>query len=610
MSNPPPIRTQNSSMWRRPFQTPVHSAKAVRIHDFARTGGPAYWLHTSPWLRTDSTAAYAEEIGYRMGPPGAVPPLPLNDALRDPHTRAAAAPTPPLSAAPVQRAPLFPFVRPTGQADRTAGGRRVGAPPLKTQFGILLLALCAFWTLICARGWQVPPAGDLRVVLDITWRLPLSAETHLVLFGLLAVLMVAGWCGAYRAVEDSSIALPGVLLGAAVLGIPLLLLTGIYSDDVFLYHFYGRELAHYGANPYTTPPAAFAGDPLLKWVYWKWLPSAYGPLWLAVSAALSALAADSIAAAVVLYRTAGLLAHLAAVSVVYMAARALRPRHAVRAAAFYGWNPFVLFESVASAHNDALLIVFVCAVVAAITRERWSLAGILLACATMVKPFAALAAVPLATTMWTRSRERRIGNAVGATVAASLTILVLYAPFNAGDALLRNMVANPASGIYMNSLWELVAVQVGGWSGITRAWVENTWLDPARVALLALSLLAGAVVSLRTRRFPPGLIVLWTGFCLSQAWIWPWYFMPVIAMAAFEGRRAQRLAIALSLGGLLFYLGWPPPTKSLAWIYDGRSLLLFGPALLVMIVEGCSRLCWPGSRRTTAPAVGCPSGSR
>jgi hypothetical protein len=315
---------------------------------------------------------------------------------------------------------------------------------VKAHFGILLLALGAFWLLICARGWQVPPAGDLRVALGITWRLPLVTETHLVLFGLLALLMVAGWSGAYRAIEDSNIELPGVLLGAAVLGIPLLLLTGIYSDDVFLYHFYGRELAHYGANPYTTPPAAFAGDPLLKWVYWKWLPSAYGPLWLVVSAPLSALAADSIAAAVLLYRTAGLLAHLAGVSVIYMAARALRPRQALRAAAFYGWNPFVLFESVASAHNDALLIVFVCAVVAAIARERWILAGVLLACAVMVKPFAALAAVPVATMVWTQSAcERRMVNLAGAAAAASLTVLVLYAPFNAGDALLRNVVATP-----------------------------------------------------------------------------------------------------------------------------------------------------------------------
>jgi hypothetical protein len=502
----------------------------------------------------------------------------------------------------VLRAPLLPFVgRPhPRQADRAAAARRVGSPPLAIRFGVLFFALCAFWALICARGWQAPPAGDLRVALDITWRVPLATETHLVLFGGLAVLAVAGWYAASRVIGETGLGLPGVLLGAAVLGVPLLLLTGIYSNDVFLYHFYGRELAHYGANPFTTPPSAFEGDPLLKWVYWKWLPSAYGPLWLVVSAPLSALAADSLASAVILYRTAGLIAHLAVVSVIYMAVRAQRPQHALTAAAFYAWNPFVLFESVASAHNDALMVVFLCGVMGAVTRERWILSGVMLACAVMVKPFAALAAVPLGAVMWARSsREGRVANIFRGAAAAILAVLVLYAPFNAGDALLRNILANPAAGIYMNSLWELVAVQFGGWSGATRAWIENTWLDPLRGALLALSLLAGALVSLRTGRFPHGLIVLWTGFCFSQAWIWPWYFLPILAMATFEGRRTQRLAVALSLGGLLFYLGWPPPGKSLAWIYNGRSLLLFGPVLAVMLFEGCSLACWTGSRLLT-----------
>ena len=163
----------------------------------------------------------------------------------------------------------------------------------------------------------------------------------------------------------------------------------------------------------------------------------------------------------------------------------------------------------------------------------------------------------------------------------------LYAPFNAGDALVRNILANPASGTYMNSLWELAAVQFAGWSGPARSSMEQ-WLDPLRQAVLALSVVGGFVVSWRTRRFEFGLIVLWVGFCLSQAWIWPWYFLPVIAMATFAGRRAQTLAVALSLGGLLFYLGWPPPTKSLAWIYTWRSLLLFGPAFAVLMFEGCS----------------------
>lgn len=489
------------------------------------------------------------------------------------------------------RAPLLTIVRRPHppETNWAAVARRVGSPPLPIAFGFLLLAFCSFWTLICARGWQVPPAGTLRTSLDIEWRVPLAIETHLSLFALLVVALIGGWVLAVRATRHSRIGLPGVLAGALLLAGPLLLLTGLYSDDVYLYHFYGRELAQYGANPFLVPPSAFEGDPHLKWVYWKWLPAAYGPLWLAFSAGLSTMAGESIAAAVVLYRAAGLVAHVSAAVLIFAVMRSFRPERAATAAAFYAWNPFVLFESVASAHNDAWVVAFLCAVAGALARRRAAWAGVFLACAVMVKPFAALAAVPLAAVLWMQTaRGQRVRGVIAAATAAIGTMAALYLPFNAGDALLRNIAANPATGTYMNSLWEFLAVQFGGWKGPARHWIETAWLDPVRVALLSFSLLAGASASLRTGRLVPGVIVLWTGFCLSQAWVWPWYFLPIIAMAAFAGSSAQRLAIALSLGGFLFYLAWPPPAKAVAWIYTVRPFLLFGPALAVLFFEGCS----------------------
>jgi hypothetical protein len=274
--------------------------------------------------------------------------------------------------------------------------------------------------------------------------------------------------------------------------------------------------------------------------------------------------------------------------------RTLHPHRAVAAAAFYAWNPFVLFESVASAHNDAVLVVFLCAVVWAFGRQRWAACGALLGCAVMVKPFALLAVAPLAAAMG--SHQTGVGavhRLLIAGFAGTSTVAALYLPFNAGDAFVRNALANPASGTYMNSVWELVAVHFGGWSGLKRIWVQTTWLDPARVALLAVAILAGTGLSWRTRRVVPGIIVLWTGFCLSQAWVWPWYFLPIVAMASFAGAGAQRLAIALSLGGLFFYLAWPPPPKALAWIYQYRSLLLFGPLAAALIVEALARYRMP-----------------
>src|SRR6266516_4220143 len=57
---------------------------------------------------------------------------------------------------------------------------------------------------------------------------------------------------------------------------------------------YGRIAAVYAANPYVHPPAEFASDPFLAWVFpfWRDQPSVYGPGWTDFSWLPSALTAD------------------------------------------------------------------------------------------------------------------------------------------------------------------------------------------------------------------------------------------------------------------------------------------------------------------------------
>ena len=69
---------------------------------------------------------------------------------------------------------------------------------------------------------------------------------------------------------------------------------------------------------------------------------------------------------------------------------------------------------------------------------------------------------------------------------------------------------------------------------------------------------------------------------IAASWLWPWYFVPAIAFAACGGPRARALAAAITVGGLLFYLGWPRPSAALSWLYTWRSALLFGPPLATL----------------------------
>lgn len=467
--------------------------------------------------------------------------------------------------------------------DRSAArvARRQGFTSLPLIFSLYWTLMAGFWTLLCARGYQVPPAAEMRQVLGIDWRFPLSHGTHLALFASFGAALVFAWFASAREAARTPITLPRVLAGTVLLAIPFVFLTGIYSDDVYLYHLYGREIVLHGANPIVTPPSAFPDDPHLKWVYWKWLPSAYGPLWLLLSAPLSAAAGGSITGALIVYRVAGLLAHLATTWIIWRSLRPAGDRAAISAAVFFAWNPFLLFESVASAHNDALMLVAICGAVWAWRVRRVRAAGMLIACAVMVKPFAGLFVLPFLFATWRRDGVRE---AVVVSGLGIVTALVLFVPFWSGDALLRNILQNPASGVYMNTLWEFAVVWITGTWAVPRTWLEAAVVDPIRIVVLITFVVAAGIVAMRTRDVVAPGLVLWTGFCASQAWLWPWYFMPIVALAAFANGRLNTVAAAISLGGLVFYVGWPPPGKALSWVYQWRSVFLFGPVIVALIL--------------------------
>src|SRR5262249_31370352 len=65
----------------------------------------------------------------------------------------------------------------------------------------------------------------------------------------------------------------------AVLGVTLVLLPALPSDDVFSYILYGRISVVHHANPFVSAPSAFPSDPFLSLVFWRGTRSVYGPAW-------------------------------------------------------------------------------------------------------------------------------------------------------------------------------------------------------------------------------------------------------------------------------------------------------------------------------------------
>lgn len=436
------------------------------------------------------------------------------------------------------------------------------------------------WPWLGATARAVTPAALGSTPWDST-----AALVHVLAFGLVALGLVSlwGWMlwlvrpGAPTTVRPRTIA-----VAIALCGVPLLFLVSLASSDLFLYAFYGRELVHYGENPLLVLPNQHWDDPHTWVLDWPDLPAAYGPVWLMASGALSWIAGESLALNVLVYKAAGLAVHGVTTWLVYALLSRRTSSYAVWGAVFYGLNPLALFELVGNAHNDGLAGLLVVAAILAVAERRHVLAAVLCGAALMTK---AIIVVVLAPIVWAATIDQR-GLAAQARVAAlmaatiAVTALAIYAPLWAGRAIVDNVSVNPASSEYLNSVWQLLR---------TGPVMEPDERFVAPAEKLALLLAFGACLIVVLHRLYRGAALAesvawtWLAFCGSLAWVWPWYFIPLCALAAASGPgRVAWVTGGITLGGLLFWMGWTgPPHPQAPWLFTHRALLFFGPAIVV-----------------------------
>lgn len=232
------------------------------------------------------------------------------------------------------------------------------------------------------------------------------------------VLVVRG------ASELSSRALLASITALAAL---FLLAPILLSTDVFSYQAYGRMGTIYGTNPYLHGPSTMMLDPLYSFIGEKWVttPTAYGPLFTALSYGLAHL---SIAASVVAYKSIAVLAFLATVGLVWNGAR-LRGLDPLRAAAIVGLNPLTVVWGVGGAHNDLLMLAALTAGIYLLLARRPASGGAMVVAATAIKLTAAVA-LPFALLRPDPGRRRLL---TGAGLATAFVAALGFALFGFGQ---------------------------------------------------------------------------------------------------------------------------------------------------------------------------------
>lgn len=364
-----------------------------------------------------------------------------------------------------------------------------------------------------ALGSAFPIASVLAVVAALAGFLWLLRDTWRGRVPLVVVLLIA------------------VAFHAAIVFEPLLV-----SRDVYSYIAHGQIVSIHGANPYVATPADFPSVLTRELVGPRWVdtPSVYGPLFSHLAGVVTRTS-SRLDVLVDTFRLLAIAASLATTFAIAATVRRSRPDRAAFAAAAFGLNPVILFQSVASGHNDLLVAAAIATGVWLLLRERTLLAVGALTAGGLIKATAFLPVLLVVVwAAWRRPEGERLrALATHAGLAVAIVIVVAAPFFQAQDPTL----------------------------GMSELATHEGWLAPSRFFARVLDAVSGdALGDVARLVFAVGVIVATATLVRS------------VARSASSGA---------------------PPTESVAaWGWSLLALTLLGPVLLPWYLAWTLPLVW------------------
>jgi hypothetical protein len=384
--------------------------------------------------------------------------------------------------------------------------------------------------------------GPLGLLAKLLWlnRIPHGA---LIAIGFLAMFAAGvAFLLILYAAERGIVPLRTVVLLTVGYCLTVLLLPLLLSRDVFSYTYYGRIVTRYGGNPYVDTPADFPGSDINKfvWAGWRDTPSVYGPVFVWMAAALTAVI-HSLTETIFAFRAVAVGATLGTVWFVYKLMQEIRPTKTAYAVAFIGLNPVVLFHTAGGGHVDSLVMLAIAAAIYLAVTDRPLMATAVLTLGALVKVSAGVPLLLLVIYFVARTERGRRGRVLASHIGLAGGIALFAAfPFmqSTNPTLGMVQIVQHASWIappellerVFQAVGELVAGHTGGQVGIVIA-----------RAGMYISLITGVIlVARQVARKAAGEPVAY----LAGAWGWalllmmlfsptlfPWYFCWVLPVA-------------------------------------------------------------------------------
>jgi hypothetical protein len=384
-----------------------------------------------------------------------------------------------------------------------------------------------------------------------------------------------------------------VVCGALVFQATLAFLPGLFSQDVFSYLAYGRLAAVHDLNPYIWPPSVIPRDAAVPWVadVWQTYTSPYGPVWVDVQWTMARATSDlSIADQALAYRLVANLLLLANLGLLWGLLGRLTPldgRGRTVALAALAWNPLVLFEVSANAHNDVLMVTFTLVALLLFTRSGAALSSAALSLGALVKYLSGIGLVWLALAVAARrdtSGRRLLAFATMAGVNA-VVVLGLAAPWLELPDSVAPLLNETAGVGYVNSLPDSLALALARLASasvdLARA-IERLIVVAAFAAYLlweARRVYAQASPAAVARSLARSVLIYILGVSTS---VQTWYFCLPVAVAATLGLRWRVTQVTLAYSALAL-----PALNLSYYLRDGMPgwvSLVYGLAPLVLVI--------------------------
>lgn len=452
---------------------------------------------------------------------------------------------------------------PDDDASRTERLRLRAAPiDLRVVFPVAAVALTMSWIL-----WGSHTSGSWNLVLLLS-----ALGAHV---AMLLTSRADSPLGSPLSMR-SAFWLVGVALAVAAL-LPL-----HHSRDLYLYDIYGRTVAFHHLNPYVTTPAGLGGDPVLGFVAEQWhhQQSMYGPVFVAISAAVATVAGSSELLIGLAWQS--VMAAAAFVAAVLVGRRTSDPI----AVLALGCSPMLLL-AVNDGHNDVLIGLALLGAILLVERGSHRSAGLVAALAVAIKlPVALPVLAVVAWIAWRRGTRPTLQFL--APFLATLTTAYLVVGGRAALAPLKVNAGDDSRFALWQPLRNRDFEQLIS-SGLSRHVALETVRNQMSLYALALMLCCVAVALWRFRSAAhpgEGPVIVAVVMLITSTYVMPWYPAMILPIAVLTWRsRAAVLVYVQSAFLVIAYADGPgiEPVTGFGQLLERRALwinlLLLGAAL-------------------------------